>query len=170
MMGDSRTWITLLFHSPHQWFLSRQPLRQKSAIWPFHWLSPQPHRPQRAPVHGEPNRGEVRPVVPNIRGGTWSLTLHKAVNPCLSSRGLPLAAGYSQSRSRPSNPCFLSTLMEDWMNVFLLACVETIVVNLESRRKRGVSRDVHGRKTHILLRNVLLGCSKSPTSDCQQCF
>lgn len=34
-------------------------------------------------------------------------TLHKRVNRSLSSSGLPLAAGYSQSRSSPSNPCVL---------------------------------------------------------------
>lgn len=65
-----------------------------------------------------------------------NLTLHKAVNLCLSSGGLPLAAGYSQSRSRPSNPCFLSRLMEDWMNVALLVGVDTMVVNLESGRRK----------------------------------
>lgn len=62
--------------------------------------------------------------------------MHKAVNLCLSSGGLPLAAGYSQSRSRPSKPCFLSRLMEDWMNVVLLVAVDTMVVNLESGRRQ----------------------------------
>lgn len=66
-----------------------------------------------------------------VREETLTLTLHKTVNLCLSSRGLPLAAGYSQSRSRPSNAFVLSSLMEDWMNTFLLAGVDTIVVNLE---------------------------------------
>lgn len=60
------------------------------------------------------------------------LTLHNTVNLCLSSTGLPLAAGYSQSRSSPSKLYFLSSLMEDWTNAFLLACVDTIVVNLDS--------------------------------------
>lgn len=57
-------------------------------------------------------------------------TLHNAVNLCLSSSGLPLAAGYSQSRSSPSKLCFLRNLIEDCTNAFLLACVDTIFVNL----------------------------------------
>lgn len=77
-------------------------------------------------LHGSvKNKLSTRTVILN-------LTLHNNVNFCLSSRGLPLAAGYSQSRSRPSKPCFLSSLIEDWTNVFLLACVDTIVVNLDS--------------------------------------
>lgn len=91
----------------------------------------------------EEKHREVQPGVHVfVRGrGGLSPTLHKAVNLCLSSRGLPLAAGYSQSRSRPSNPYFLRYLMEDWMNWLLLVGVDTIVVNLDIRSRKKNSKE-----------------------------
>lgn len=55
-------------------------------------------------------------------------TCTKVVNLCLSSAGLPLLAGYSQSRSRPSKPRSLRNSMESATNSCLLAAVETIAV------------------------------------------
>lgn len=63
-------------------------------------------------------------------------TLHKRVNRSLSSSGLVLAAGYSQSRSSPSNPCVLRNWMEDCTKAFLLACVDTMLVNLSKHPKK----------------------------------
>lgn len=124
------TLTSLRLHNRHQWFLYQQTQQQKSLTWAVLLMFPLPQRPVVAPINHRKER--------YIRGScqssvTPNLTLHNTVNLCLSSRGLPLAAGYSQSRSSPSKPNFLSSLIEDCINVFLLACVDTIVVNLWNR-------------------------------------
>lgn len=56
---------------------------------------------------------------------TWTNNL----NFSLSSGGLPLAVGYSQSRSRPSNRRSRRYLMADWIKAFLVSEVVTMRVN-----------------------------------------
>ncbi len=56
-----------------------------------------------------------------------NLTWTSSVNLCLSSEGLPLFAGYSKSRSRPSNLFFLISWMEDVTNSCLVLEVTSIV-------------------------------------------
>ena len=51
------------------------------------------------------------------------------VNLCLSSGGLPLLAGYSQSRSSPSKPLFLRNVRLLVANWSILDCVDTMAVN-----------------------------------------
>lgn len=138
---------SLQFHNQHQWFLSQQTQQQRSLIWACHLWFPQLCRPLGVPVH---HRVKVTSWFHvkhqlNIRTVILDLTLHSNVNFCLSSRGLPLAAGYSQSRSNPSKPCFLSSLIEDWINVFLMAFVDTIVVNLDSilGKERGCQDNIY---------------------------
>lgn len=127
-------WCTLLFlqfHNQYQWFLSQQQQQQRSLIWVCQLRFPQPRRPLGVPTHQTIKRKSLH-VEHQLNVGTdiLDLTLHNTVNLCLSSKGLPLAPGYSQSSSSPSKSYFLSSLIEDWINVFLLACVDTIVVNL----------------------------------------
>lgn len=55
------------------------------------------------------------------------------------------------------------------MNLLLLVCADAIVVNLNSRRFFFSSR-VQNWDHAERERNVLLGRSKGPSSDCQQCF
>ena len=55
---------------------------------------------------------------------------HRVVNRCLSSGGeFPRWAGYSQSRSRPSNLYFFRRVKVESMNCFLFADVLTIAEN-----------------------------------------
>lgn len=58
------------------------------------------------------------------------LTLHNSVNLCLSCGGLPRVPGNSQSRFIPSKLYLLSSVIDDCMNLSLLAAVDTIVLNL----------------------------------------
>ena len=50
---------------------------------------------------------------------------HRSENLCLSSAGLPLDPGYSQSRSSPSNPCVLKYVIVVEMKFDLVSCVAT---------------------------------------------
>jgi len=56
-------------------------------------------------------------------------TLRSSINRPLSEAGLPLLAGYSQSRSRPSKPCFLKKSTVVVANSRRLASDATIRVN-----------------------------------------
>ena len=62
--------------------------------------------------------------------GCLSLTCSKVVNLALSAGGEPLDPGYSQSMSRPSNWYCLRNLITLLMNVWRLAALDTIAVNL----------------------------------------
>lgn len=126
----AHTLPSLRFHNQHQCFLFQQTQQQRSSIWVSQLLFPQPHMPLRVPVYSRIMGNLTLCFTLNIQCKILALTLHSVVNLCLSSGGLPLDPGYSQSRSSPSKPCFLSSLIEDWINVFLLACVDTMVVNL----------------------------------------
>lgn len=129
-------WCTLQsprFHSQHQWFLSQQTQQQLSLNSAGQLMFPQPDKPRKVPVHHKSWRSQFWFIInTTCAPKQWFLylTLHNSVNLCLSSGGLPLAPGYSQSKSSPSKLYVLSSLIEDWMNAFLLACVDTIVVNL----------------------------------------
>lgn len=75
----------------------------------------------------------------NVENEVWTLrcklkngpTRQRRVNRCLSSGGLPRDPGYSQSRSSPSKPWVLRNLIEDWMNFWRLAGVDTVMENLQ---------------------------------------
>lgn len=56
-------------------------------------------------------------------------TFRSCVKWSLSAGGLPLLAGYSQSMSKPSKPCFLRYWTEEVANSLLPASVATICVN-----------------------------------------
>lgn len=129
---------------------------------------PQRHRPLGAPTHHTMDHGKHQ-----LNAGTEVLhqTWHNTVNLRLSSTGLPLAPGYSQSRSSPSKPYFLSSLIEDWANIFLLACVDTIVVNLGKESDPQYINILYSAFMFvILLENTSLLCPKVPASHGQQCF
>lgn len=51
--------------------------------------------------------------------------------------GLPLSPGYRKKRSRPSKPCVLRKRIVESMNVFLLASVDSMVVNLQGEHEPG---------------------------------
>ena len=56
-------------------------------------------------------------------------TLHSSVNRCLSSGGLPLLAGYSQSRSRPSKLILLRNVITFCANSSISTALSTSSVN-----------------------------------------
>ena len=59
------------------------------------------------------------------------LTLHNSVNLCLSCGGLPCVPGKFPVQVHPIKVIYLlSSVIDDWINVSLLAAVDAIVLNL----------------------------------------
>lgn len=131
--GGLRTLRSVRFRNLRRLFPFLRTLRRSTWVETCRWFSLQLHRLQQVPFNADEHFSWYILAHRDSKTKTKKsrLTLQSKVNLFLSSGGLPRDPGYSQSKSNPSNPWVLRNLIEDWMNFWRLAGVDTMMENLE---------------------------------------